>query len=88
MRSKKETITPLVIAACSVVFINTIEPLIQMLGQTLQARLARTANKYNLDIQLDSKEAEAAGEVISPSPAITQAIGFQIPSEENNNGEW
>lgn len=47
---KKETITPLIVAACSVIFINTIEPLIQTLGQTLQTRLARTANKYNLDI--------------------------------------
>lgn len=75
---KKETITPLIVVACSVIFINTIEPLIQILGQTLQTRLARTANKYNLDIQLDSKEAEAAGEAISPSPSITQAIGFQI----------
>lgn len=75
---KKETITPLIVVACSVIFINTIEPLIQILGQTLQTRLARTANKYNLDIQLDSKEAEAAGKVISPSPSITQAIGFQI----------
>lgn len=85
---KKETITPLIVAACSVIFINTIEPLIQTLGQTLQTRLARTANKYNLDIQLDSKEAEAAGEVISPSPSITQAIGFQISGEEDSNGEW
>lgn len=85
---KKETITPLIVAACSVVFINTIEPLIQTLGQTLQTRLARTANKYNLDIQLDSKEAEAAGEVISPSPSVTQAIGFQISGEEDSNGEW
>ena len=85
---KKETITPLIVAACSVIFINTIEPLIQTLGQTLQTRLARTANKYNLDIQLDSKEAEAAGEVISPSPSITQAIGFQISCEEDSNGEW
>ena len=85
---KKETITPLIVAVCSVIFINTIEPLIQTLGQTLQTRLARTANKYNLDIQLDSKEAEAAGEVISPSPSITQAIGFQISGEEDSNGEW
>lgn len=85
---KKETITPLIVAACSAVFINTIEPLIQTLGQTLQTRLARTANKYNLDIQLDSKEAEAAGEVITPSPSITQAIGFQISGEEDSNGEW
>lgn len=85
---KKETITPLIIAAGSVIFINTIEPVISSLGQTAQVWLARIANKWQIDIQLDNREGEAAAEIIQSSPSAIQAIGFQVPQEEDDIGIW
>ena len=36
-------------------------------------------------MELDRREAEAAAETIPPTGAITQAIGFEVPSESNND---
>ena len=85
-------LTPLLIAAGAVVFINTIEPVIQTVGQTAQTWLARKINKWQIDMQLDNREGEAAAEVISPSPSVTQAIGFSVPDKEDEgvwyDGKW
>lgn len=36
-------------------------------------------------MELDKREAEAAAETISPTGTITQAIGFHVPSESNDD---
>ena len=82
MKSNLEKLTPLLIAAGAVVFINTIEPVIQTVGQTAQTWMARKINKWQIDMQLDNAEGQAASEVISPNPNPVQAIGFEV-----NNGE-
>ena len=75
-------LTNLMIAGGAVIFINTILPLLDSLTNMAISAVNKTVNQWQLDMELDRREAEAAAEVISPSPAITNAIGFQIPSEE------
>ena len=41
-----------------------------------------------MDLELDKREAQAAAEKIAPSPAITQAIGFSVPSEPDDGEEY
>ena len=33
-------------------------------------------------MELDCREAEAAAEVIAPSPSVSHAIGFSIPDDD------
>ncbi len=75
-------LTNLMIAGGAVIFINMILPLLDSLTSMAISAVNKTVNQWQLDMELDRREAEAAAEVISPSPAITNAIGFQIPSEE------
>lgn len=74
-------LTNLMIAGGAVIFINMILPLLDSLTNMAVSAVNKTVNRWQLDIELDRREAEAAAEVISPAPAITNAIGFQIPSE-------
>lgn len=75
-------LTNLMIAGGAVIFINMILPLLDSLTSMAISAVNKTVNQWQLDMELDRREAEAAAEVIAPSPAITNAIGFQIPSEE------
>ena len=75
-------LTNLMIAGGAVIFINMVLPLLDSLTSMAISAVNKTVNQWQLDMELDRREAEAAAEVISPSPAITNAIGFQIPSEE------
>ena len=74
-------LTNLMIAGGAVIFINTILPLLDSLTNMAISAVNKTVNQWQLDMELNRREAEAAAEVISPTGAITQAIGFQIPSE-------
>lgn len=42
----------------------------------------------SMELDLDKAEHEAAAEKIVPSPAITQAIGFSVPSEPEYEEEY
>lgn len=42
----------------------------------------------SMELELDKAEHEAAAEKIAPSPAITQAIGFGVPSEPEYEEEY
>ena len=75
-------LTNLMIAGGAVIFINMILPLLDSLTSMAISAVNKTVNQWQLDMELDRREAEAAAEVIAPPPAITNAIGFQIPSEE------
>ena len=74
-------LTNLMIAGGAVIFINMVLPLLDSLNSMAISAVNKTVNQWQLDMELDRREAEAAAEVISPTGAITQAIGFQIPSE-------
>lgn len=74
-------LTNLMIAGGAVIFINMVLPLLDSLTNMAISAVNKTVNQWQLDMELDRREAEAAAEVISPAPAITNAIGFQIPSE-------
>lgn len=78
---ERDEIKALAIAGGSVIFINMILPLLDSLTSMAISAVNKTVNQWQLDMELDRREAEAAAEVISPTGAITQAIGFQIPSE-------
>ena len=74
-------LSALIIAGGSVIFVNMFLPLLDSLTSMAISAVNKTVNQWQLDMELDRREAEAAAEVISPTRAITQAIGFQIPSE-------
>ncbi len=83
--NKYEGLKELAIAGGSVIFINMILPLLDSFTSMAISAINKTVNKWSLDMELDKREAEAAAETISPAGAITQAIGFQMPSGPNDD---
>lgn len=82
---ERDEVRALAIAGGSVIFINMILPLFDGLTNMAISAINKTVNKWSLDMELDRREAEAAAETISPTGAITQAIGFHVPSESNDD---
>lgn len=82
---ERDEVKALAIAGGSVIFINMILPLLDSLTSMAISAINKTVNKWSLDMELDRREAEAAAETISPTGAITQAIGFHVPSESNDD---
>ena len=74
-------LTNLMIAGGAVIFINMVLPLLDSLTSMAISAVNKTVNQWQLDMELDRREAEAAAEVISPASAITNAVGSQVPSE-------
>ena len=81
---ERNEVRALAIAGGSVIFINMILPLLDSLTSMAISAINKTVNKWSLDMELDRREAEAAAETISPTGAITHAIGFEVPSESND----
>ena len=75
-------LTNLMIAGGAVIFINMILPLLDSLTSMAISAVNKTVNQWQLDMELDRREAEAAAEVISPSPSVTHAIGFSLPDDD------
>ena len=75
-------LTNLMIAGGAVIFINMVLPLLDSLTSMAISAVNKTVNQWQLDMELDRREAEAAAEVISPSPSVSQAIGFSIPDDD------
>lgn len=75
-------LTNLMIAGGAVIFINTILPLLDSLTNMAISAVNKTVNQWQLDMELDRREAEAAAEVITPSPSVSHAIGFSIPDDD------
>lgn len=75
-------LTNLMIAGGAVIFINMILPLLDSLTSMAVSAVNKTVNQWQLDMELDRREAEAAAEVISPSPSVSHAIGFSIPDDD------
>lgn len=83
-----EGLKELAIAGGSVIFINMALPLLDSLVSMAISAVNKTVNKWQLDMELDKREAEATAETILPSGNVTQAIGFQMPNEEEYNDDW
>ena len=79
--SKNSKYLPIIIAASSIIFVNILLPVLDSLSSMAISAVNKKVNKWAIDMELDKREADAAAETISPSPAITQAIGFSVPSE-------
>lgn len=75
-------LTNLMIAGGAVIFINMILPLLDSLTNMAVSAVNKTVNQWQLDMELDRREAEAAAEVISPSPSVSHAIGFSVPDDD------
>ena len=79
---------PLWIAGGAVIFINIALPLLDSISSLIQSAINAKINRMQIDLELDQREAQAAAETIKPSPAITQAIGFSVPSEPEYEEEY
>lgn len=85
---ERDEIRALAIASSSVIFINMLLPLLDGLTSMAISAINKAVNKWQLNMKLDRREAEAAAETISPTGAITQAIGFEIPDESYDDGYY
>ena len=79
---------PLWIAGGAILFINIALPLLDSISSLIQSAINATINRMQIDLELDQREAQAAAETIKPSPAVTQAIGFSLPSESEDAEEY
>lgn len=86
--SKNSKYLPIIIAASSIIFVNILLPVLDSLSSMAISAVNKKVNKWAIDMELDKREADAAAETISPSPAITQAIGFSVPSEPEYEEEY
>ena len=79
---------PLWIAGGAILFINIALPLLDSISSLIQSAINAKINRMQIDLELDQREAQAAAETIKPSSAITQAIGFSLPSESEDEEEY
>ena len=86
--NKNSKYLPIIIAASSIVFVNILLPVLDSLSSMAISAVNKKVNKWAIDMELDKREADAAAEIISPIPAITQAIGFSVPSEPDDGEEY
>lgn len=77
----KNNYESLAIACGAVIFVELVVPVVDSISVFLQSAINKKINKWQMDMQLDQAETEAASELINPSPVHTQAIGFQMPEE-------
>lgn len=83
---KNKTLEGALTVGGTALFLTALLPMADALGNLVCSAISKTVNRWQIDMQLDAAEGQAAAETISPAPSCTQAIGFQIPSEEE--GEW
>lgn len=85
---EKNNLLPLWIAGSAVLFVSSLLPLCGSIVDLVQSVINAKINRMSMELELDKAEHEAAAEKIAPSPAITNAIGFQIPSESDYEEEY
>lgn len=85
---KKDNLSPLWIAGGAVLFVSAVLPLCGSLVDIVQSAINAKINRMSMELELDKAEHDAAAEKIQPSPAITQAIGFGVPSEPEYEEEY
>ena len=85
---EKNNLLPLWIAVGSILFVSAAMLLIDSVVTWISSAINARINRMQIDLELDKREAQAAAEKIAPSPAITQAIGFSLPSEPDDEEEY
>lgn len=88
MPNNKHDFSHLWIAGGAVLFVSSLLPLCSSIVDLVQSAINAKINRMSLELELDKREVEAAAEKIAPSPAITQAIGFDVPSEPDYEEEY
>ena len=88
MPNKKHDFSHLWIAGGAVLFVSAAMPLIDSVVTWISSAINAHINRMQIDLELDKREAQAAAEKIAPSPAVTQAIGFSLPSEPEYEEEY
>lgn len=84
----KDHLTPLWIAGGAVLFVSSLLPLCGSIVDLVQSVINAKINRMSMELELDKAEHEAAAEKIAPSPAVTQVIGFGVPSEPEYEEEY
>lgn len=79
MRDKD--LTNVYIAGSAILFFTALLPMVDSVVNLFTSAINKTITSWQLDMQLEQAEAEAASELISPSPCNTRAIGFQVPRD-------
>ena len=85
---EKDNLLPLWIAGGSILFVSAAMPLIDSVITWISSAINAHINRMQIDLELDQREAQAAAEKIAPSPVITQAIGFHVDSEPDDEEEY
>ena len=85
---EKNNLLPLWIAGGSILFVSAAMPLIDSMVTWISSAINAHINRMQIDLELDQREAQAAAETIKPSSAITQAIGFSLPPETDDEEEY
>ena len=88
MPNKKHDFSHLWIAGGAVLFVSAAMPLIDSVVTWISSAINAHINRVQIDLELDQREAQAAAETIKPSPQVTQAIGFSLPSESEHEEEY
>lgn len=88
MPNNKHDFSHLWIAGGAVLFVSSLLPLCSSIVDLIQSVINAKISRMSLELELDKREVEAAAETISPSPQITQAVGFHVPSEPDDEEEY
>ncbi len=88
MKKSHMLMNDLWIAGGAVLFVSSLLPLCGSIVDLVQSAINVKINRMSLELELDKAEHKAAAEKIAPSPAITQAIGFSVPSEPDDGEEY
>ena len=76
----------LFIAVLSVVFFVIVMPILDSFSNLIQNFVNKKIGKWQIELSKEQKELEDKD--VEENQHTIQAIGFTIPSEEDNNGEW
>lgn len=88
MPNKNHDFSHLWIAGGAVLFVSSLLPLCGSIVDLVQSVINAKINRMSMELELDKREVEAAAETISPSPQVTQAVGFHAPSEPEYEEEY
>lgn len=77
----KHSFRDIAIVGGTMIAMTLVLPVIDSVSSLIQSVINVKINQMQLGLELDTKEAQAAAEIIQPSYTNTQAIGFQIPTE-------
>lgn len=83
----KRSLIPVCVAGGAVLFTSVLLPICGSLINLVDSAINAKINRMSMALELDQREHEAAAEVIKPAPQITQAVGFQLPTQPDDEEE-